>query len=423
MSKFAQLLNNLGINETLTKSIHQPVIYDKVKDNIPPIEGLNFEADLQYFPTDKKGYHLLLVICDLASDAFDIEPLKNKDAKTILQAFNTILHRGLIKVNDKTASIRTDNGTEFKSLFDEQLWKQNILHSVGQPYRHKQTANVESLNRQLARLMNGYMNAMEKKTHKPYREWTDIVDYVRKELNNIRMKKTETTSGFIQNAIKEGKQKFSDYLKQPIKTVKKITTGDGDQNIPDLYKTLVRKPKFNVGDLVHVKLDYPENALGYKQNTPFFRMGDYRFTKFAKPIMQVLPYDRGYRYIVGDNKNKPNYNVSYAQNELVKSEQHEELHIVKRILKKRIVRGQTQYLIQFKDGDKQWKSEDELWDNFYIMINRFNGKDDDAPRDVPAPRPVRRRQQPAQAPAPAPVLMLEPSRSGRQRKQVNRLQA
>ena len=47
-------------------------------------------------------------------------------------------------------------------------------------------APVERLNRDLGRLFNGYMNKIEKKTNKVYREWTDIIDSVREKLNIFR---------------------------------------------------------------------------------------------------------------------------------------------------------------------------------------------------------------------------------------------
>eukprot|EP00981_Chlorochromonas_danica_P010827 scaffold3440_cov166-Ochromonas_danica.AAC.1 len=89
------------------------------------------------------------------------------------------------------ASLKTDGGSEFKGVFHKWLQNNEIMHKVSLPFRHKQMANVESLNRQLGRLFNGYMNTKEEETGKRYREWTDIVDIVRKELNEHRHKKLE----------------------------------------------------------------------------------------------------------------------------------------------------------------------------------------------------------------------------------------
>ncbi len=41
-------------------------------------------------------------------------------------------------------------------------------------------SNVESLNTQLGRLLNGYMNKMDEKTGQVYKSWTDTAPTVRK---------------------------------------------------------------------------------------------------------------------------------------------------------------------------------------------------------------------------------------------------
>ncbi len=60
------------------------------------------------------------------------------------------------------------------------------------PDRNKSLSNVESLNKQLGRLFNGYMNQMGVKTGKVYRNWIEAVPLVPEQLNNIRKKKLPT---------------------------------------------------------------------------------------------------------------------------------------------------------------------------------------------------------------------------------------
>ena len=109
---YKQLKDKLNIDETYTHSLrNEPKNYDRVKDNVPNIEGLNFNADLLYMPKTKNKELYLLVITDLASKAFDIEPLKKKDSKSVLEAFNNILKRNNVDITKKhTISIRTDSG-------------------------------------------------------------------------------------------------------------------------------------------------------------------------------------------------------------------------------------------------------------------------------------------------------------------------
>jgi len=64
------------------------------------------------------------------------------------------------------ASIRTDNGKEFKGVFDKFCDNNNIFHKVNIQNRHTQLANVDSLCNQLERLFNDYMNQIEEKPEK-----------------------------------------------------------------------------------------------------------------------------------------------------------------------------------------------------------------------------------------------------------------
>eukprot|EP00981_Chlorochromonas_danica_P002509 scaffold478_cov203-Ochromonas_danica.AAC.1 len=114
------------------------------------------------------------------------------------------------------------------------------------------------------------MNTKEEETGKRYRGWTDIVDIVRKELNEHRHKKLKSFN-------------------------------------PDDYPpvSIDRLPKFEVGDIVYEKLDHPENALGNKQDTSQFRTGDYRFSRVPKKIIKVIVMrdEPIFRYIL---ESKPN---------------------------------------------------------------------------------------------------------------------
>jgi hypothetical protein len=80
------LLKSLKIDEKLTKPV-----YNQFKNNIPRIEDYNFMADLIEMPETKNKNKYTLVIVDLATNEFDIEPLKNKSAEDVLEASKKIL--------------------------------------------------------------------------------------------------------------------------------------------------------------------------------------------------------------------------------------------------------------------------------------------------------------------------------------------
>ena len=307
------LIKKLKIDETYTKKIKKPRWFNRVKDNIPMIEDYNFMADILMLPKTKKGFRYLLVIVDLASDEFDIEPMKTKEPKETLSAMEKMFTRKHIK--KPYASIRTDGGTEFQGVFHTYLYDQSILHRVAEPARHKQLANVESLNKTLGRLFNGYMNAKEEETMEQYREWDEVVDIVRKDLNKIR------------------KKTLGDHL-------------DVEYKVPKFEVA----PKFKVGDIVYRISEEPRDALGNKQNSSSFRMGDYRFELVPKKIKKIVFYtgENPNRYILEGHNN-----VSYAEHELIKAKEDEEKFEIKKIIGKKKEKNTIYYLVWWKGGLKK----------------------------------------------------------------------
>lgn len=336
MKKFKELIKELNIDERFTKPrLKTQQVFNKVKDNLPMIEDFNFMADTLYLPETKEGYKYLLVVVDLASNEFDIEPMKNVDTKTTSSAFQKMMKR---KYLNFPKIIRTDAGSEFKDKFTKMLTKNDVLQKTALPKRHQQMANVESLNKQLGRLFNGYMNMKEKETGKVFREWTNVIESVRKGLNEIRK----------------------------IEIKKDVSEYDYPTFDPDA------KPKFKVGDMVHEKLDYPENALGNKQPTENFRVGDVRYSMVPKKIEKVIymntyPY---YRYMLsGINK------ASYSEYELIKSRFRTERYKVKAIIDSRDVGRTKEYLVWwqgYKKKEATWEPRKNLiQDGLKNMIDEY----------------------------------------------------
>jgi hypothetical protein len=301
-----KLLRDLDIDETFTKPIKKKQKYNKVKDNIPLVADANFMADTLFLPTDKQGYKYLLVAVDLATDEFDIEPMKNKSSATALKAMKTMFTRK--HINKPHASIRTDAGTEFKDEFQKYLYEESILHKTSVPGRHSQTSSVESLNRILGRVFNGYMNKVEVKTGVVYREWTDIIDIVRKDLNIARKKKTYDPTTH----------------KYPIVDTSKAPN------------------KFKVGDMVYYQLDTPRNSLNEKVYGEKFREGDLRWNPIAKKIKQVLYYTGNvtYRYMLNDIPN-----ASYAEHQLMEAPDDDEKDEIKQVIDRRFFYGEQHYRV------------------------------------------------------------------------------
>ena len=147
-----ELLRKLNIDETFTRPIRNN-LFSKVKETTILKPDYNFMADLLFLPETKLGNNFMA----------------DKEAETTLIAIKKIFKRP--HLNEPYASIRTDNGKEFKGVFSKWMYNESILHRIAEPYRHQQLANVENLNRTLGRLLNGYMNQREELTGEVYKEW------------------------------------------------------------------------------------------------------------------------------------------------------------------------------------------------------------------------------------------------------------
>lgn len=329
------LVKQLGINEKYTKVRNvKQTVFNSIKNNIPNKEDINLMADLLFLPTTKKGYKYLLVVVDLATNEFDLEPLKNKTAEDTKKGLENMFKKS--KYIDGAKAIRTDDGTEFKGVFNKYLYDNNILHKTALPKRHTQLANVDLLSRQLGRLLNGYMNTKEKETGKTYREWDTILSIVIKELNKIRK-------------------------------VKKLD----DKKYPFFNPT--KLPKYNVGDIVHQKLDYPENALGHKQPTSNFREGDFRYSTVPKKITKIIymldePY---YRYMLSGISD-----ASFSENQLMSSQHKIEKYKVKSIIDDRMIDNKKEYLVWwlgYKKKESTWEPKTNLIkDGLKKMLDEYD---------------------------------------------------
>ncbi|CAJ0633668.1 11140_t:CDS:2 [Entrophospora sp. SA101] len=69
------------------------------------------DSDLLELPMDPKGYLYSHIVIDVSTQDLDGNPLKSKDAKTVLDSFKSIYERGHVKL--PTFRVNTDTGKEF----------------------------------------------------------------------------------------------------------------------------------------------------------------------------------------------------------------------------------------------------------------------------------------------------------------------
>ena len=376
MKSIKSIMRDLGISSKImkaTKTIKKPEHSNKVKDNIPLIENYNDQADILYLPEDENGYKYLLVITDLATNKFDCEPLKTIDTKTILDSMIKMFTKSKY-IKQPEASFSTDAGSEFKDVVDKWLFDNNIFHKTSIAGRHTQTANVESLNRVLGRMLNNYMSQKELETGKVCKEWVNILPAVKKELNEYRnnpdipkdiyeYKYPDFTN--VGSEITETETKDKVISKHKKMKINSLFDGQTDGKI-----YLETKPKFKVGQIVYRKLDKPRNALGHNQPTEKFREGDLTIDIIEpRKIKRVLYFNTPpyYRYILNDVPG-----VSYPENELKKATEKVEKYIIQSLKSKKKIKGKVCFLVKWKNyAATTWEPRTELMKDVPEMIQEY----------------------------------------------------
>jgi len=275
-------------------------------------------ADLLILPRTPEGYNGLLTMIDLANNECDFEPYKTKEPKEILQCMETIFKRPYLK--KPYASIRTDNGTEFKGVFHKYLYDNSILHRYCMPDRHRQMSAVENLNKQLGKIIQTYLSFLDLKNKQRNTDWVKILPSIREKINKFKkidIKDTPYTHVYI------------------------------PPNVQD--------PKFKIGDLVYYPIMTPHDTINGKlkaQQSNNFRVGDIRYNQIPKKVKSIFAYENGYRYMLIGVKN-----VSFMEIELLKYDQPDEniQGEIKKITNKKTVNNRIHYLIWWKGEEKPKK--------------------------------------------------------------------
>jgi hypothetical protein len=325
-----EVLKKLRLDNTLNKNHFRQKRYNKIFLEVPHFEDFNLMADLIEMPETKKtNYKYIFVIVDLYSLEFDAEPVKTKQSSEVLSAMLKIFKRGEY-VKKPYASINTDGGSEFKSVFHKWIYDENIYHKMAGPYRHKQQSVVESLNRQIVKLLFLYLNQKTTENNgENYTNWEEFLPEVVKTLNEYRQ----------EHLFKKYVKKYKDY---------------------NIINQEVPAPKFKVGQVVHFKLDYPENQNMEKQATAKFREGDRRYSGEVRKIVHIImmntqPY---WRYLL---EGKPN--ISYSEYELIPASVNYSTYKVKRIIDKKVQKKVVYYLVWWLHElkkDATWETEQAL---------------------------------------------------------------
>lgn len=157
------------------------------------------QIDLLYLPYDtirRKRFKYALTVIDIASRYKDAEPLTDKSASSVAVALQEIYRRGPLKY---PRLIHSDDGKEFKGVFNQLLLKHRVTIRRGIPGNHRSQALVENMNKQLSERLFSYQY------HREITSSTRNTEWVRRLPSVIRAMNEEEHNGL--KPVKAIKQK------------------------------------------------------------------------------------------------------------------------------------------------------------------------------------------------------------------------
>ena len=142
------------------------------------------QADLLYLPHDtvrRKTYKYALTVVDEASRYKQAEPLTDKTASQVAEAFTKIYKRSPLKW---PRVIKVDPGKEFMASVNVLFKNKKTQIQRGETGNHRAQGIVERFNRTLAERLFGHQYAQEMTNpHERSREWVSRLPDVLKALN------------------------------------------------------------------------------------------------------------------------------------------------------------------------------------------------------------------------------------------------
>jgi len=239
------------------------------------------QADLLFLPNDD-GYKYALVVVDVGSRLVDARAIKDKNANSIIKAFESIYKGKILKAPSHVIGV--DSGSEFKGdvlkYLEDDL---GLTVKTAKPGRHKQQSIVEIKNRDIGKLLFKRMTEEELQTNEISKSWVDDLPDVIKHINQTT-KKNIPKKNLNPNLKYQCSGNACDVLSQ--------------------------------GSKVRVALDEPRDILGHKLHGRF-RETDVRWSVQPKEIMKslVAPGNPPL-YLLNDDKGNIDYSTAYNRSEL-----------------------------------------------------------------------------------------------------------
>jgi len=315
---------------TISDELHKQVVRNFPKRRVIALYAYEILAidlmDMQELEKQNNGDKYIFSVIDVFSKYGWLLPIKDKQAKTIIEALKHIIN----EIDVKPDKIWTDKGSEFYNKDMTAFLKRNKITQYS-TYGESKSVVVERFNRTIKNWIWKYFTA------KHTRKWTTGLDEI-----------TEFYNNRVHRSIKM----------KPIDAIKKENNSKVFNNLyGDYYEQLindntVQKPKFEVGDLVRISRVKEIFEHGYHDN---WSRAVYKVAK----VLDTHPIT----YNLNEYDNKPLEGGFYEQ-ELQKTEKPD-FYEVEKVIKERKLKKKKQYFVKWLGWDKKfnsWIDEAELKD-------------------------------------------------------------
>lgn len=350
------MLNGKKSKENVTDQLYKipkmdkyndATIFTKIAEN-----KLQF-IDTLYLPNDK-GMQYGLVLVDQGSRKLDVEPMKNRSSKDIVNALKKIYAR---KILLKPLVIVSDDGSEFKKDFKIALQNLHITHKIAKTGRHRSLALVERKNQTLGKIIHRLLNEAELSTGNATSQWTDFIRILVDEIN--------------------------DKVEEKNDNIKDIPLTEQEINFNPDKKT----DMLSIGDKVRVALDNPQHVKGKKLHGKF-RSSDIRFDPKVRIVKEVLiePLQPIMYLLDGNIGQLQIETVAYTRNQLHKVSANESVattqlvtdpnrYEVQSLLDRRKVGRSIEYKVKWRNyKETTWEKRTQLIQDIPQLIEKYDKK-------------------------------------------------
>lgn len=267
-------------------------------------------ADFRKLTKFNKKYAYCLVMVDVLSRQIFTKPMRRKNAEEMKEAFKELIET----MPKKPLNIFSDKGREFDNKIIKDFLKEHGIEKRRSEHEATKASVCERFIRVIKSRLYKYMDANSTKI------WYNVLPKITFGINHSYSRAIKTTPASINNTNwwPLWKSLYS-------------------------YKQETHRAKFNVGEVVRVAYTRGKFDKGYISN-------------FSDEVFKIRKVNFGYpvTYVIEDLNKLPLPRRYYNQ-ELSLSDESR-IRRVKKILRKREVQGNTEYLVQWLDLPSEYNS-------------------------------------------------------------------